>query len=1270
MASVSAFHSEEDGADASDDSSASVWTADFSSSVSSLSVSSSLSSLSPSSSPSSLSPSSPSSPISSPRQAAEESGSPRPSSSTVPAPGRRLRFVRCLSLLRLPLEPPSSSDPSSSCSPHLSSCFSCSLPVSASRTSSSSALSQRACSGLSSEEEKRRHLSGKRLPCSFSRTACVESERGEPGGAPAFFLTLRPVLPWWLHAPKCVRSPCAGRREKTARASAGAETTDANAGLLEGRCTPQGDTCLRCASPVSSARGAFHPTKETEDLESDYAGQQREETKPRRIKTPFSTSSSTPSNPSSSPPPVEPERSFGSSVCDPFLSEHSLSECSSPNAPALSSPVCSVLPCEAVGDAGEGKSELRCLPAIRSGLFFTQQPAWNLSGADDLDALSALCHSFSLSLTPVSPHPKRQSPASSSSSTSSSSSGSPASPPALVSSRPSHVCRGRLEALQFSGDDDAQGAEVPLCWVNLRELRPLHPGETLWTSPSAPHACAVVVTLVDGQRLTNLSPSFPCTVSPCPRVSLPSRSLSLSFLRRSKTLDSRPAASSPLDSSAPSPQLPSPHAHSEVSPTLAEVSPTQAEVSPAYGTVSGVPRPLRGFVRHDSGTGPLGAGAGVSSFALTRSATSFPPGRSADESQLPCSSPVLGGLSEREAGAASLPALSAQTLWSRLESLRQLATEVTRVKCERRRRERQLSALLGGAVGTPQRERERRRGDAVDALGSGAGNWENGEQSTCKPAFSSSAWQYSEGKDEKEEKRDRALPPVSRTVSSAGPGEKRETREQAVSRFIKVSPPSCDCPSTSSLSRSGLCADFKSCVSPGVSLARCLGRSGLRARVEALREAVASERRSLETASPWGESRGQAVCGDLPLLRHALYCRRIRMLCELVQIFPVENYGRDRTIRGLEIPSLDVLERSLFGVVSPPVSSRRRGSTPQALTGPAGPESSGTGPAAGLEGRDSLSDAQGVATSVGSFSFANGGAMALLRGASGSGSSGFVALAGSGPTASAPAQLAPAEAETLSAAVGFLVHLVVFIQKYLDLPVVSPILSPLFQPHALRLLSPTLWGAGPSDEKGRRMHSLRLQVLLQQHELSLKQLASGAFEPSEGRAQEAGGSRASLLGGGALGRDSLAAGAFFGGRGATVQTTGSTANAASLLGLAANGSSTGASLSAPLPALDWRIQLPLYLHPSAGGGGGTAMLQRQQTFLEGLRTVAECLSEEWGAELGVRLSQSQVRVRFVGSRPCGDGTDDREEDMEDPLNVLETVETILHREMWGFGSLS
>ncbi|KEP63856.1 UNVERIFIED_CONTAM: hypothetical protein HHA_214120 [Hammondia hammondi] len=1268
MASVSEFHSEEDGADASDDSSASLWTSDFSSSVSSLSASSSPS-LSPSSSPSSLSPSSPSSPSSSPRHAAEETGSPRPSSSPVPAPGRRLRFVRCLSLLRLPLESRSSSDPSSPRSPRLSSCFSCSLPRSASRASSSSGLSRRACSGLSSEGESRRHLSGKRLPSSYSRTASVESEHGERGGAPPFFLTLRPVLPWRLHAPKWVRSACAGHRAKAARAPAGAEPTDAEAGVSEGCRTPQGDACLRSASPVSSSRGAAHPTKETENLESEDDGQQREETKPRRIKTPFSTSSSTPSNPSSSPPPLEPERRFGSSACDTCLSEHSLSECSSPSSPALSSPVCSVLACEAAGDAGEGESELQCLPAIRSGLFFTREPSWNLSGADDLDALSALCHSFFLSLTPVSPHPKRHSPASSSSSTStssctsSSSSRSPGSSPAPASSRPSRASGGRLESLQLSGDEDAQGSEVPLCWVNLRELRPLHPGETLGTSPSALHSCAVVVTLVDGQRLTNLSPSFPCTVSSCPRVSPPSCSLSLSFLRRSKTLDSRPAASSPLDFSGPSPRFPSPRTH-------AHVSPTHAEVSPAYGTVSGMSRPPRWFVGHDAATGPLGVGAGVSSFAFSRSATSFPPGRPADDSQLPCSSPVLGGPSEREAGAASLSALSAQTLWTRLEALRQLVTEVAFVKCERRRRERQLSALLRGVVDTPtQRERERRRGDAADVLGSEAGSLENGEQSTRKTAFSFSAWQYSEGKDEKEEKGDTALFTVSRTFSSAGPGEKRKTREQAVSRFIKVSPPF-DCPSTSSVSRSRSHAHFKPCVSPGVfSFARCLGLFVLRVRVEALREAVASQRRSLARASPWGGPRAQAVCDGLPLLRHALYCRRIRMLCELVQIFPVENYGRDRTIRGLEIPSLDVLERSLFGLVAPPFSSRRRGSAPQALTGPAGPQSSGTGSAAGLEGRDSLADAQGIARSVGSFSFADSGTLARLRGASGSGSLGFGVLAGSGTPVSAPAHLAPAEAEALSAAVGFLVHLVVFIQKYLDLPVVSPILSPLFQPHALRLLSPTLWGAGPSDEKGRLMHSLRLQVLLQQHELSLKQLASGASGSSEGRSQEAGGSRAFSLGGGALGRDSSAAGAFFGGRGASAHSSGSTSNAASLLGLAANGSATGASLSAPLPSLDWRIQLPLYLHPSAGGGGGTAMLQRQQTFLEGLRTVAECLADEWGAELGVRPAPSQTRVRFVGSKPSGDETDDREEDMEDPLNVLETVETILHREMWGFGSL-
>ncbi|CEL96869.1 unnamed protein product [Vitrella brassicaformis CCMP3155] len=48
---------------------------------------------------------------------------------------------------------------------------------------------------------------------------------------------------------------------------------------------------------------------------------------------------------------------------------------------------------------------------------------------------------------------------------------------------------------------------------------------------------------------------------------------------------------------------------------------------------------------------------------------------------------------------------------------------------------------------------------------------------------------------------------------------------------------------------------------------------------------------------------------DLRAIQQALYCRRTRMLYELFQVYPIENNGRHRSIRGIPLPSIDVLNR-------------------------------------------------------------------------------------------------------------------------------------------------------------------------------------------------------------------------------------------------------------------------------------------------------------------------------------------------------------------------
>jgi len=50
----------------------------------------------------------------------------------------------------------------------------------------------------------------------------------------------------------------------------------------------------------------------------------------------------------------------------------------------------------------------------------------------------------------------------------------------------------------------------------------------------------------------------------------------------------------------------------------------------------------------------------------------------------------------------------------------------------------------------------------------------------------------------------------------------------------------------------------------------------------------------------------------LVVLKQALYCRRSRMLHELSMIFPIENCGEYRTIRGVPLPPLTILEKVDF----------------------------------------------------------------------------------------------------------------------------------------------------------------------------------------------------------------------------------------------------------------------------------------------------------------------------------------------------------------------
>lgn len=259
-----------------------------------------------------------------------------------------------------------------------------------------------------------------------------------------------------------------------------------------------------------------------------------------------------------------------------------------------------------------------------------------------------------------------------------------------------------------------------------------------------------------------------------------------------------------------------------------------------------------------------------------------------------------------------------------------------------------------------------------------------------------------------------------------------------------------------------------------------VSQADLRPRWRHLLRCVSGQREALarlrDYVKKWIPARQSRLVQEIQRTHQQLYCRRISVFYELVQIFPVENHGRDRTIRGLEIPPLDVLERCLYGKTETSFSSASSSSyyTPSLLFSSSTSSSSSSSLPQKFSSSSSLSGEGGEG--------AEGGERARGRsvswGAKGGGkkSSPVIVMTGqhqgggvglgsssSGSTHSSassvytpPAALSQGDMESLIGAVGFVIHLLVLVQKYLDLPVTCPVENPLScHPHAVKLIFPS-----------------------------------------------------------------------------------------------------------------------------------------------------------------------------------------------------------------------